>query len=231
MSDSAAPRSIVAVGGLGSIPFWRKRSTTSVAVEPTGSNVARDRDPRLDRADVVVVEDLHDLGLLDADHALGLLGVVDEHDPARGRAHEVGARDQPDRVPVGVDGDRGAVVDVLDRLGDVGDEVVGADGQRLGVHERPARRRQRDHPGRDVGVERGDDDRRACSRAKPTISSDGRLPLLTIRSDAPSSMASRCASARLPTTTASPGAIFVGASTCHRVHPHPARDARGRARR
>ena len=63
------------------------------------------------------------------------------------------------------------------------------------------------------------------SRAKPTISSDGRLPLLTIRSDAPSSMARRCASVRLPTTTASPGAIFVGASTCHRVHPHPAGDA------
>ena len=26
---------------LGSIPFWRKRSITSVEVEPTGSNVAR----------------------------------------------------------------------------------------------------------------------------------------------------------------------------------------------
>ena len=40
MSDRTAPSSIVAVGRLGSIPFWRKRSTTSVAVEPTGSNVA-----------------------------------------------------------------------------------------------------------------------------------------------------------------------------------------------
>ena len=40
VSDSTAPSSIVAVGGLGSIPFWRKRSTTSVAVDPTGSNVA-----------------------------------------------------------------------------------------------------------------------------------------------------------------------------------------------
>ena len=40
VSESAAPRSIVAVGRLGSIPFWRKRSTTSVAVDPTGSKVA-----------------------------------------------------------------------------------------------------------------------------------------------------------------------------------------------
>ena len=30
----------MAVGRLGSMPFWRKRSITSVAVEPTGSNVA-----------------------------------------------------------------------------------------------------------------------------------------------------------------------------------------------
>ncbi len=41
------------------------------------------RHPGLDRADVVVVEDLDDLGLLDAGHALRLLGVVDEdHPPA-----------------------------------------------------------------------------------------------------------------------------------------------------
>jgi len=40
VSERIAPSSIVAVGGLGSIPFWRKRSTTSVAVDPTGSNVA-----------------------------------------------------------------------------------------------------------------------------------------------------------------------------------------------
>ena len=40
VSDSTAPSSMVAVGGLGSMPFWRKRSSTSVAVEPTGSKVA-----------------------------------------------------------------------------------------------------------------------------------------------------------------------------------------------
>ena len=68
---------------LGSIPFWRKRSMTSVAVEPTGSKVAVTGTRGLDRADVVVVEDLHDLGLLDARHALGLLGVVDEHHAPR----------------------------------------------------------------------------------------------------------------------------------------------------
>ena len=70
---------------LGSIPFWRKRSMTSVAVEPTGSNVARTGTRGLDRADVVVVEDLDDLGLLDARHALRLLGVVDQQHAARRR--------------------------------------------------------------------------------------------------------------------------------------------------
>ena len=65
------------------MPLWRKRSITSVAVEPTGSNVARDRDARLDRADVVVVEDLDDLGVLDADDALRLLGVVDQQHAPR----------------------------------------------------------------------------------------------------------------------------------------------------
>ena len=71
------------------MPFWRKRSITSVAVEPTGSNVARTGTRGLDRADVVVVEDLDDLGLLDAGHALRLLGVVDEQHAARLRGHEV----------------------------------------------------------------------------------------------------------------------------------------------
>ena len=41
VSESTAASSIAAAGALGSIPFWRKRSTTSVAVEPTGSKVAR----------------------------------------------------------------------------------------------------------------------------------------------------------------------------------------------
>ena len=48
---------------------------------------------------MVVVEDLDDLGLLDAGHALRLLGVVDEQDPARLRADEVRARDEADRPP------------------------------------------------------------------------------------------------------------------------------------
>ena len=58
---------------------------------------------------------------------------------------EVRARDEADRPPARVDGDRRAVVDVLDLLGDVGEQVVGAHGERLAVHQRAARRRQRDH--------------------------------------------------------------------------------------
>ena len=41
VSDMIAAISMIATGGEGSRPFWRKRSTTSVEVEPTGSNVAR----------------------------------------------------------------------------------------------------------------------------------------------------------------------------------------------
>ncbi len=89
---------------------------------------------------------------------LRLLGVVDEDHLARLGVDEVGAGDEADRAAVGVDHDGGAVVDVLDRVGDVGDEVVGRDRDRLAVHQRQARRRQRDHPRGDVAVERRDDD-------------------------------------------------------------------------
>ena len=41
VSDMIAPSRSTAVGRVGSIPFWRKRSMISVAVEPTGSKVAR----------------------------------------------------------------------------------------------------------------------------------------------------------------------------------------------
>ena len=63
--------------------------------------------------------------------------------------------------PLAVDGDRGAVVDVLDLLGHLGQQLVWVDGERLAVDQRPARRGERDHPARDIGVERADDDGRA----------------------------------------------------------------------
>ena len=59
---------------------------------------------------MVVVEDLDDLGLLDARDALRLLGVVDEQDAARLGVGELGAGDEPDRLAAAVDGDRRAVV-------------------------------------------------------------------------------------------------------------------------
>ena len=57
----------------------------------------RDRDVGLDRADVMVVEDLDDLGLLDPGHALSLLGVIDEDHAAGCGGDEVGAGYQPYR--------------------------------------------------------------------------------------------------------------------------------------
>ena len=45
-------------------------------------------------------------------------------------------------------------------------QVVGPDHQRLAIHQRPARRRQRDHAARDVAVQRRDDDGRARARGR-----------------------------------------------------------------
>ena len=84
---------------------------------------------------MVVVEDLHDLGLLDAVHALRALGMVDEqHAPRRG-VDEVRARHEADRSPGAVQRDGRAVVHGLDLLGDVRHEVVEADGQRVALDE------------------------------------------------------------------------------------------------
>ena len=106
-----------------------------------------------------MVEDLDDLGLLDAGHALRLLGVVDEqHAPAR-RRDQVRARDEADRAALRVDHHRGAVVALLDLLGDLVDQELGGGGQRVALHQRAAGRGQRDHPARDVAVERRDDHR------------------------------------------------------------------------
>ena len=83
MSESTAPSSMVAVGGVGSMPFWRKRSMTSVAVEPTGSKVAV-------TGTLVSIEPMwwwSRISTISAcstpGHALGLLGMVDEQDAAR----------------------------------------------------------------------------------------------------------------------------------------------------
>src|SRR5204863_232322 len=54
----------------------------------------RDRNTGLDRADVVVIQDLDDLRLLDARHTLRLLGVVDEQHAPAGRSHEIRPCDQ-----------------------------------------------------------------------------------------------------------------------------------------
>ena len=85
----------------------------------------------------MVVEDLDDLGLLDAGHALGLLGVIDEQHAARRRVDEIGAGDEPDRMPARVDRHGRPVVDLLDLVGDVGQQVVGVDGQRLAGRSAP----------------------------------------------------------------------------------------------
>ena len=209
------------------MPFWRKRSTTSVAVDPTGSNVAR-------TGTVVSIEPMwwwSRISTISASSTPGTLCACSAWstriDAAAARVDEVRAGDQADRRAGGVDGDRGAVVDVLDRLGDVGDEVVGADGQRVGVHDGPARRGQRDHAAGDVAVQRRDDDRGAVlARRGRTTASVGATPLEATTSAAPSSIARRCASSRSPTTTTSPAPIPVGERTSiASTHTRPATSA------
>jgi hypothetical protein len=118
------------------------------------------RDAGLDRADGVVVEDLDDLGLLDAGHALRALGVVDEQHAPRLGVDEVGARHDAGGPAGAVHHDGRAVVDALDLLRDVVDQVVRPGGERIGVHERAARRGERDHAAGDVAVQRRDRDDR-----------------------------------------------------------------------
>ena len=99
VSDSTAPSSMVAVGGLGSMPFWRKRSSTSVAVEPTGSKVAVTGtfvsiEPMWWWSRISTISACSTPG-----DALRLLGVVDEQDAARLGVGELGVGDEPDRLP------------------------------------------------------------------------------------------------------------------------------------
>ena len=63
---------------------------------PTGIERGRHREAGLDGADVVMVEDLDDVGLLDPGDALGLLAVVREQHAARAGVDELGAGDQAD---------------------------------------------------------------------------------------------------------------------------------------
>ena len=69
------------------------------------------------------------------------------------------------------------VVDLLDLVGDVGQQVVGVDGQRLRVDQRPARRRQRDHPRRHVAVQRRAHDHDAAFAGERQQLVDRRRPV------------------------------------------------------
>ena len=132
MSDRIAHSSSVAVERLGSIPFWRKRSITSVAVEPTGSNVAR-------TGTVVSIEPMWWWSRISTISACSTPGTLcacsawSTSSTRRGRGFSRSVRvTSPIGLPARVDRDRRAVVDLLDLVGDVGEQVVGAHGQRLG---------------------------------------------------------------------------------------------------
>ena len=151
----------------------------------------------------MVVEDLDDLGLIDAGHALRLLGVVDEdHAPAH-RGDQIRAGQQPDRALQVVDDDRGAVVRVLDLLGDLADQLVGGGDDLVVLHQLAARGRERDHPRGDVGVERRGDHRCALLLRQLEHSGVGRAPFEITSSAMSRSRTCRCALARSPTTTTS----------------------------
>src|SRR5918993_1755583 len=109
---------------------------------------------RLDISDVVVVQDLDDVGLLDACYALPDLGVVDEEHAPRSGVEEVGPRDHTDGHPLLVHGDRRPVVDLHHLLGDLRYEVVGPDGQGVLAHDLPAGNGELYQAARHVRVER-----------------------------------------------------------------------------
>ena len=165
--------------------------------------------------------------------ALGLLGVVDEQRRGAAAGSTRSERvTRPTGRPRAVDGDRGAVVDVLDLLGDVGDEVVEADRQRLGVHERAAGHRQRDHAARDVAVPaaRRPPPCRAPARAPARRrSAASRCSSRAARRRARSRAAARRRGCRRPTTSPSP--MLVGQrGDVHRQHPDAAGTSRSRRR-
>src|SRR5215211_2737035 len=103
-----------------------------------GVEGGRDGRVRLDVSDVVVVQDLDDLGFLDPCDALPDLGVVDEEHAPRSGVEEVGPRDYPYGYMLLVYGDRRPVVDLHHLLGDLRQEVVRVDGQGVLAHDLPA---------------------------------------------------------------------------------------------
>src|SRR5215212_2479746 len=88
----------------------------------------------LDVPNVVVVQNLYDLGLLDALDALADLAVVDEQDAPRFGVQEIRPRHDPDGHPPIVNGDGGPVVDLHDLLGYLAYEVVRVEGQGALAH-------------------------------------------------------------------------------------------------
>ena len=101
-----------------------------------------------------MVENLDDLGLFDPGDTLRTLGVIDEQNSPQGGTHEVGAGDEADRPTGLVDRDGRPIVDVLDLIGDLRDEIVARDSERIALDQRVARLGEGDHPARHVAVER-----------------------------------------------------------------------------
>ena len=170
----------------------------------------------------MVVEDLDDLGLLDAG-TLCARSAWSTSSTRRGAGLTRSDRvDEPDRPAAAIERDRRAVVDGLDLLGDVRDEVVERDRQRVALDERVHGLRQRDHPARHVGVQRRRDDRRPGlgrqARGSPSV---GRTPFDSTSSETPVSIARRCERSRSPTTTTSPRSTLLCDLGVHRLHPHP----------
>ena len=146
----------MAAGRLGSIPLWRKRSITSVAVEPTGSNVAR-TGTRVSIEPMWWWSRISTISACSTPTTLCACSAWSTSSTCR-----AGGFTRSERVtsPIGrrvaVDGDGRAVVHVLDEVRDLGHEVLRPDGQRRLVHQRARRLGERDHPPGHVGVERRD---------------------------------------------------------------------------
>mgnify|MGYP000753779413 CR=1 FL=1 len=90
-----------------------------------------DRLARLDAAKAVMVDDLEDLGFLDALDCLAALIVVDEDDAVALRQHEIVAADEADEAAV-LEDRIVAIVRLFHRALDVGEQVERLEADRSG---------------------------------------------------------------------------------------------------
>ena len=135
-------------------------------------SMREDRLARLDAAEAMVVDDLEDLGFLDALDGLAALIVVDEDDAVALRQHEVVAADEADKAAVFDDGVI-PVARLLHRALDVREQVERLEADRVRMHDAADRHALVDQAGYRIRViRRREDEDVLCLSGFDDISRD-----------------------------------------------------------